>query len=270
MKACLFAVAAVAALAAAPAAAQVADAALLSSFCSPQDIQGSTCAKAAGYRRPGTCDIHLTSTRLAGRFASTRSTTVLVDYDSGCEARSTDNGGTILFQVVDNRYVFQGFNPGFRANQCIVISPSGRRDRLFCLYAHIATGTMNNAVEEFVFVGGWDNIALARDILLRAEDDSPSGRTPQMFECRNKIAFQTITKLRPGPTPDSIELFATYVDAPGVQRACAPGAPRPKDVAGNDMREYGILSDNMVRQGWFTFDLQTRRVTAMRATVVTR
>src|SRR5437879_78395 len=77
-----------------------ADRALLSTFCDADNIEGSACTRAKGYPNAGNrgCDVKLTADRYRGRFVAGGNPLLLVNYESGCEAHATDNGGSIVFE----------------------------------------------------------------------------------------------------------------------------------------------------------------------------
>ena len=87
-------------LSTAPARAAETDRALLSTFCDAANIKGSTCKRAKGYPNAGkrACDVTLTADRYRGKFVASGNPLLVVNYESDCEAHTTDNGGTVVFE----------------------------------------------------------------------------------------------------------------------------------------------------------------------------
>src|ERR1700742_2030295 len=108
-------------LAAAPARAQTSDRALLATFCDTGNIKGSTCKRAKNYPnapRSG-CDVTLGSNSYRGRFIPSANALMVLPYESGCEAHATDNGGAVVFEQINEKYVFRNFLPGVMTRDCI-------------------------------------------------------------------------------------------------------------------------------------------------------
>ena len=89
-----------ASLLATPARADDADRALLSTFCDAANIKGSACSRAKGYPNAGNrgCDVKLSADRYSGQFIAAGNPLLVVNYESGCEAHATDNGGAAVFE----------------------------------------------------------------------------------------------------------------------------------------------------------------------------
>src|SRR5262245_62223363 len=105
-------------LSASPALAQdAADRALLATFCDAGNIKGETCTHAKGYPASGNkrnCDVKLLKDRFNGKFIASGNPLLVVNYDSGCEARANDDGGSVVFGLVKGNYSFVGFQSGMR------------------------------------------------------------------------------------------------------------------------------------------------------------
>jgi hypothetical protein len=58
--------------------------------------QGDTCTHAKGYPASGNkrnCEVKLLKDRFTGRFIASSNPLLVVNYESGCEARANDDGG---------------------------------------------------------------------------------------------------------------------------------------------------------------------------------
>jgi hypothetical protein len=80
------------------------------------------------------------------------------------------------------------------------------------------------------------------------------------LDCRNEIALRGIVEIRAGAAPETVEVLIAHVDASNVRRACAPGAARPATIDDPPPAGHGLVSDGMVREGWFVLDLNSRRL----------
>jgi hypothetical protein len=83
---------------------------LLSAFCDPADIEGSTCKKAKNYPDGRACDVKLGEERYSGKFLAADSTLLVIGYESGCEAHATDFGGSVVFEQTVGATTFKGFS----------------------------------------------------------------------------------------------------------------------------------------------------------------
>src|SRR5262245_32709781 len=122
------------ALVATPALAQDAsDRTLLATFCDAPNIKDDSCTHAKGYPAAGNkrnCDVKLLKDRFGGRFVASGNPLLVINYESGCEARANDDGGSVVFELAGGKYSFVGFQPGVRVNDCIVAPRSERQDSL--------------------------------------------------------------------------------------------------------------------------------------------
>src|SRR6202000_2375999 len=117
------------------------DRALLATFCDAGGIHGKTCKRAKGYPdapKKG-CAVTLGEDRTRGKFLG-GNPLLLVSYESGCEAHTTDNGGVAVFEQAGGGWAFRGFQPGMQAT-CITV-PDAQRDALVCLTGHMGQGIM--------------------------------------------------------------------------------------------------------------------------------
>src|SRR5882724_1009192 len=113
---------------------------LLATFCSPADIHGSTCLDAKAYRYGKKCPVKLESNRYSGKFLSSTSSLLIVNYTSDCEPHSTNFGGSVLFEKAANGYVFRGYQPGFGVSDCISIPRNTKQDWLICQTGFMGQG----------------------------------------------------------------------------------------------------------------------------------
>src|SRR5438874_3288863 len=125
-------------LLATPARADDADRALLATFCDADNIKGSACTRAKGYpnARNRGCDVNLSADRHSGRFVAGGNPLLVVNYESGCEAHATENGGAVVFEQNSGKTIFRGFAPGSQVNDCATVKGE-RQDWLVCLTGHM-------------------------------------------------------------------------------------------------------------------------------------
>ena len=163
-------------LSTAPARAAETDRALLSTFCDAANIKGSTCKRAKGYPNAGkrACDVTLTADRYGGKFIASGSPLLVVNYESGCEAHTTDNGGTVVFEQTGGKYAFRSFQPGTQGSECITLPKDEQQDLLICI-----TGHMGQGIE-------------ARQTHDRSRD--PQGRSPELAPERKLSAGRALRR----------------------------------------------------------------------------
>jgi hypothetical protein len=188
-------------LPATPASAQDADRALLSTFCDAANIKGSACTKAKGYPNGGNrgCDVKLTADRYSGKFIAAGNPLLVVNYESGCEAHATDNGGAVVFEQSGGKFIFRGFAPGSQVRDCTIVK-SERQDWLVCLTGHIGQGYLEGGVAQMLFARDYGKgIGIKYDFLLRATD-SVGATGANVVTCKKKppVYFQ-LSKIAVGP-----------------------------------------------------------------------
>ena len=124
------------------------DRALLATFCAPADIQGSSCKRANGYPNAPKrgCEVTLNEDRYSGKFLPSGNPLLVVNYDSGCEAHATDNGGSVVFEQSGGAYVFRGFAPGAQVDDCVTRARDDSHDVLVCLTGHMGQGVLESGV----------------------------------------------------------------------------------------------------------------------------
>ena len=249
-------------LLASPAFADDADRALLSTFCDADNIKGSACARAKGYPNAGEhgCDVKLTADRHSGRFIAAGHPLLVVNYESGCEAHATDNGGAVVFEQSDGKTIFRGFQPGSQVNDCITLKGE-RQDFLACLTGHIGQGILDGGVAQFVFTQDYSKaVSISLDFLLTAEN-STGAYGANVVTCKEGPKYFGVTDIKPGPRPQTLTVKVEYADAGTIRKACGKGFPKPKQTFGKLARGDAYVPEGYEKRGTFIIDLVTRKVT---------
>lgn len=239
-----------------------ADRALLLTFCDAADISGSACAKAKGYPDAGTraCDVKLTADRHSGRFVASGNPLLVVNYESGCEAHATDDGGAVVFEQSGGKAIFRGFAPGSRVNDCVALKGE-RQDRLACLTGHMGQGILESGVAQMVFTEGYNkDISIATDMLLTAEDSSGAFGA-NVVTCKEGPKNFELSDIKAGPRPQTVTVKAGYADTETIKKACGKGFPKPKQIFGKLARGDAYVPEGFEKRGMFVIDLVTRKVT---------
>jgi len=233
---------------------------LLSAFCDPANIQGSTCKKANNYPGGRACDVKLGEERYSGKFLAAGSTLLVISYESGCEAHATDFGGSVVFEQTGGATTFKGYQPGYQANECITIARSETRDRLLCLTGHMGQGHLESGLAEIVFSQDFSkDIKLSFDFFVTAEDASGAYGS-NTVSCKKRSQYFSLSKLGAGPRPDTVAVTIDYADSDTIKTACRRGFPRPKEVFGKLTPGEAYVPDGYEKQGRFVVDLVTRKV----------
>ena len=188
-------------LSTAPARAAETDRALLSTFCDAANIKGSTCKRAKGYPNAGkrACDVTLTADRYGGKFIASGSPLLVVNYESGCEAHTTDNGGTVGFEQTGGKYAFRSFQPGTQGSECITLPKDEQQDLLICITGHMGQGILESGVAQMVFKEDVSKrINLSLDVVLSAED-SEGAYGSNVVTCKEPFKVFDVSKPSVGP-----------------------------------------------------------------------
>ncbi|CAN7443086.1 hypothetical protein LJR220_004006 [Bradyrhizobium sp. LjRoot220] len=249
-------------LLASPAHADDADRTLLATFCDAQDIEGSTCKRARNYPDAGSraCDVRLTSDRRGGRFIAAGNPLLVVNYESGCEPRATDNGGAVVFEQSDGKTIFRSFQPGSQVNDCITLARSAGQDWLVCITGHIGQGHLETGVAEFVFTQDDSrNVSISPDFLLTATD-SIRAYGANVVTCKERSKYFEVSNIKAGPRPQTVSVTVSYADAETITKACRKGFPKPKEVFGRLSRGEAYVPEGYEKRGNFIVDLVTRKV----------
>jgi hypothetical protein len=250
-------------LVAAPARADGGDRALLSTFCDAANIKGSACTRARGYPNGGDrgCDVKLSADRTGGRFIAAGNPLLVVNYESGCEAHATDNGGAVIFEQSDGKTIFRGFAPGSQVNDCVTLKGE-RQDLLACRTGHIGQGILEGGVAQMAFTQDYSkDIGISADFLLTAED-SRIAYGANVVTCKERSKYFEVSDIKVGPRPQTVTVKASYADAETIKKACGKGFPKPKQVFGKPAPGDAYVPDGYAKHGTFIIDLVTRKVTA--------
>lgn len=213
------------------------DRALLSLLCAPGAIAGAKCKRAKSYPEADErgCDVTLKPQRHLGRFLVSGNPLLVVTYESECESHANDFGGSVLFEQTGATFVFRGFQPGMRVDQCVMAGKSDGVDTLVCLVGHMGQGVLESAVARIGFAGGGrEPITMTNDFLLKAEDTTEADMA-NVVTCAEPIKYFDLSKLAPGPRPGTVVADVTYADRETIGTACGKGFPKPKDA--QDMRK---------------------------------
>ena len=252
------------ALAASPALAQdAADRTLLATFCDAPNIKGDTCTHAKGYPASGkrNCEVKLLKDRFTGRFIASGNPLLVVNYDSGCEARANDDGGSAVFELVKGNYSFVGFQPGMRVNDCITVPRSEKQDTLVCLTGHMGQGYLEGGVAQMLFARDYGKgIGIKYDFFLRATDSTGASGS-NVVTCKKKPPkYFELSKLGAGPRKETVAFDATWADAETIKTACGKGFPKPKEVFGTLAKGDAYVPPGFEKKGRVIIDLATRKV----------
>jgi hypothetical protein len=166
-----------------------ADRPLLATFCDAANIKGSACSRAKGYRSGKRCDVKLTPDRYSGKFLADGSTLLVVNYESGCELHATNFGGSVIFEQKDGATLFKGYQPGFRANDCIIVARNEKQDRLICITGHLGQGHLESGVAEMVFTRDFSKtIDMSLNYFVTGED-ATSAYGSNVVECKETSKY---------------------------------------------------------------------------------
>src|ERR1700754_4430655 len=247
----------------APLAQDAADRALLAAFCDAGNIKGDTCTHAQGYPVSGkrNCEVKLLKDRFTGRFIASSNPLLVVNYDSGCEARANGDGGSAVFEQVKGQYSFVGFQPGMRVNDCITVPRGEKQDSLVCLTGHICQGYVEGGVAQMLFARDYGKgIGMKYDFLLRATDSTAASGS-NVVTCKKKPpAWFELSKLGAGPRKETVAFDASFADADTVKTACGKGFPKPKEVFGTLAKGDAYVPPGFEKKGRVIIDLATRKV----------
>jgi hypothetical protein len=245
-----------------PARAADTDRALLSTFCAPADIQGSTCKRAKSYPNAGrsACDVTLNEDRYSGKFLPSGNPLLVVNYESGCEAHATDNGGSVVFEQNGGSYVFKGFAPGAQVDDCVTPAKDERQNFLVCLGGHMGQGVQASWVALMQFKpDAGSRISLAPEILMTAEDAN-GAYGANVVTCTERQKYFEVSKLANGPKPATVIVDASYADAALITTACNKGFPKPEEAFGDLAPGDAFMPSGREKTGKFVIDLVTRKV----------
>jgi hypothetical protein len=240
------------------------DRTLLATFCDAPNIKDDTCTHAKGYPAAGNkrnCDVKLLKDRFGGRFVPSGNPLLVVNYESGCEARANDDGGSAVFELASGKYSFVGFQPGVRVNDCIVAPRSERQDSLVCLTGHMGQGFLEGGVAQLSFARDYGKgISIRYDFLLKAAD-STGAYGSNVVTCRKKPPkYFELSKLGAGPRKETVAFDATWADADVFKTACGKGFPKPKEIFGTLSKGDAYVPPGHEKKGRIIIDLAKRKV----------
>lgn len=237
-----------------------ADRALLSTFCDAANIKGSTCKRAKRYPNAGrrACDVVLSEQRYSGKFLASGNPLLVVRYDSECEAHTTDNGGTVVFERTGGTYSFRSFQPGTQGN-CVTIPKNEKQDFLICITGHMGQGILESCVMQMVFKEDASRrIDISLEALLSAED-TIGAHGSNVVTCKEPLKVFNVSRLSLGPRPKTVMVDAAYANAAMIETACGDGFPKPQE---NFYLTPGdaYVPDGYAKSGKLIIDLVTRKV----------
>ncbi len=237
---------------------------LLATFCDATHISGDTCTRAKGYPASGNksgCDVKLLADRFAGRFIASGAPLLVVNYESGCEARANDDGGSVVFELANGRYGFAGFAPGARVNECVVVPRSETLDSLVCLAGHMGQGYLEAGVALMTFTrAAGKGIGISHDVLLEATD-STGAHGANVVTCKAAPPkYFELSKLGAGPRKETVAFDATLADADIFRTACGKGFPKPKEIFGTLAKGDAFVPPGHEKKRRVVIDLVTRKV----------
>jgi hypothetical protein len=241
------------------------DRALLSTFCAAANIKGSTCERAKGYPNApkSGCDVTLTGGRYSGKFLASRNPLLVVDYESGCEAHATNNGGSIVFEQRGRAYAFRGFEPGSQGGDCVASAKDERQQLLVCLTGGTGQGIVESSVALMQFEPDANgHIELSFEMLLMAENTTGAYGT-NVVTCRDELKYFDLSKLAAGPRPATVIVDATYADAELIATVCRKDYPKPAEAIDLGPLAPGdaYVPPGREKSGRLVIDLATREVT---------
>jgi hypothetical protein len=236
---------------------------LLGTFCDGGNIKGDTCTHAKGYPASGkrNCSVKLLKDRFSGKFIASSNPLLAVNYESDCEARANDDGGSVVFELVKGGYGFVGFQPGMRVNECVVVPRGEKQDSLVCLTGHMGQGYLEGGVAQLLFARDYGKgVGIKYDFLLRATD-STGATGANVVTCKKKPpAYFELTKIAAGPRKDTVAFDATWADADVFETACGKGFPKPTEVFGTLAGGDAYVPAGFEKKARVVIDLATRKV----------
>ena len=241
--------------------AQENDRALLATFCNLSEIDGSTCKKARQYPNAGdrTCDVKLTPDRHRGKFIADVPL-LLVNYESGCEPHATGNGGSVVFELVADKYLLRSFQPGTQVNHCVTLPKDSTQDILVCITGHLGQGFLESGVAQVTFAGApGPDLETSYDFLLNATD-SNGAYGANVVTCKEGPKYFGVSKLAAGPRPMTVTVTVDYADAATIRAACGKKFPKPKKTFGRLSKGDAYVPAGYEKKGKFVVDFAARKV----------
>jgi hypothetical protein len=165
----------------------------------------------------------------------------------------------VLFEQTGGTTAFRGYQPGYLAHDCVVLSGNDR-DRLICLTGHMGQGELESGVAEMVFSQDFSKgIKLSFDFFATA-DDTTSAYGANTVDCKEQEKYFGLSKLAAGPQRDTVLVTVEYADAETIKTACTVGFPKPKEVFGELGTGEAYVPTGHEKTGRFVIDLKTRKL----------
>jgi hypothetical protein len=246
----------------APARAQVSDRALLSTFCDPALIKGTTCEQAKFYPNgeSSACDVKLSDERSGGRFIASGNPLMVISYQSSCERGFLGYGGAVVFEEIAGKYLFRGFQPGKAVNGCVTTARDARQDLLVCLTGQFGQGALSTGVAQILLTRDFDgSVSMALDFLLTGEDDIGAFGA-NVVTCKQGPKTFGVSKLRAGAQPRTVSAEISFADTETIRTACGKGFPKPKETFGKLSPGEAYVPEGFEKHGRRTIDLVTRQI----------
>jgi len=218
-------------------------------------------AKAYPNAGPRGCEVTLSEARYSGKFLASGNPLLVVNYESGCEAHATDNGGAVMFEQARGAYAFRGFVPGAQVDDCVTRAKDETQQYLVCLVGHMGQGRLESGVALMKFKPEANGrIGLSPDLLIEAEDATGAYGT-NIVTCKDRFKYFEVSKLAAGPQPATVIVDTTYADAALIATVCAKGYPKPEEATGWLAQGDAYVPTGREKTGKFVIDLVTRKVT---------
>lgn len=233
---------------------------LLTTFCDAANIQGATCTRARNYRAGKRCDVKLEPGRYSGKFLADDTTLLVVTYQSSCEPHATDFGGSVIFAQKDGVPVFEGYQPGFQVNDCIVIPRNEKQDRLICITGHMGQGVVESGVAEMVFTRDFGRTIVPSLNFFVTGEDTVGAYGSNLVECMAISKFFGFARLRAGPGRETVAVDIAHADTDTIQSACSKRLPQPKETYRDLGDGEAYVPKGYEKTAGFVIDLTTSKV----------
>ena len=236
-----------------------ADRPLLATFCDAANIKNSACTRARRYPGGKRCDVKLRPDRYSGKFLADGTTLLVVNYQSNCEPHATDFGGSVIFAQKDGVPIFEGYQPGFQVNDCVVVARNANQDRLICITGHMGQGEVESGVAEMVFTRDFSRTIHPSLNFFVTGDDTIGAYGSNVVECKATSKYFGFDKLGAGPARDTVAVQIAHADKDTIETACKKGFPRPEETFGELGDGEAYVPQGYEKKGRFVIDLTTSK-----------
>ena len=200
-------------------------------FATLANIKGSACTRQedihAGNRG---CNVKLSADRYSGRFIAAGNPLLVVNYESGCEAHATDNGGAAVFEQSDGKTIFRGFAPGSQANDC-VIAEERAAGSAGCLTGHIGQGILEGGVAQIALTQDYSkDISISTRTSCSRPKIPPAPMAPMSSPARKARKYFELSEIKAGPRPQTVTVKAEICRRGDDQEGLWQEFPKPKEV----------------------------------------